>query len=82
MKLISYSDAASAAGVGIVLDDVSLADLTKAGISSCMIDVIERFDALKGQIAAAVADSNLIRSLSEVQLEAPIPKPRRNAWRR
>jgi 2-keto-4-pentenoate hydratase/2-oxohepta-3-ene-1,7-dioic acid hydratase in catechol pathway len=80
MKLISYSDATIGAGVGVVIDDVSFADLTKAGISSCMIDVIERFDALRAGIAAVVADSKFFRLLSDIHLEAPIPKPRRNLF--
>jgi 2-keto-4-pentenoate hydratase/2-oxohepta-3-ene-1,7-dioic acid hydratase in catechol pathway len=80
MKLISYSDATIEAGVGVLIDDVSFADLTRAGISSCMIDVIERFDALGTVIAAVVAERKFVRPLSEVRVEAPIPAPRRNLF--
>jgi len=80
MKLISYSDMAGSVGIGVIIDDLSFVDLTQVGISSCMIDIIERYDALKAEIATVVAERRFIRPLSEVNLEAPIPKPRRNLF--
>jgi hypothetical protein len=74
MKLISYSDTAGSVGIGVIIDDLSFVDLTQAGISSCMIDVIERYHALKAEIATVVAGRRFLRPLSEVHLEAPIPE--------
>lgn len=65
MKLISYSDTVGGVGIGVIIDDLSFVDLTQAGISSCMIDVIERYDVLKAKIATVVAERRFIRALSE-----------------
>jgi 2-keto-4-pentenoate hydratase/2-oxohepta-3-ene-1,7-dioic acid hydratase in catechol pathway len=80
MKLISYSDTAGSVGFGVIVNDLSFVDLTQAGISGCMIDIIERYDALKAEIATVVAERRFVRPLAKVNLEAPIPKPRRNLF--
>ena len=79
MKLITYSEEGDG-GVGVWLDNESMVDLKQAGVSSNMVDLIERFSAIREQIADVVATGRYVRRLSDVHLEAPIPKPRRNIF--
>jgi 2-keto-4-pentenoate hydratase/2-oxohepta-3-ene-1,7-dioic acid hydratase in catechol pathway len=79
MKLITFSRN-GAAGVGaLAADGKKFVDLTAAGVASSMIDLIERFDALRNKIGQALA-SNTAQSIDGIRILAPIPTPRRNIF--
>jgi 2-keto-4-pentenoate hydratase/2-oxohepta-3-ene-1,7-dioic acid hydratase in catechol pathway len=79
MKFITYSDQRTM-GVGLLIDDATFLDLTRARVSVDMVDLIERYAAIKTWIVENVAAEDHIRPLSHISVKAPIPAPRRNIF--
>jgi 2-keto-4-pentenoate hydratase/2-oxohepta-3-ene-1,7-dioic acid hydratase in catechol pathway len=79
MKFITFrTDGTSHVGA-LMPGDTAVVDLTAAGIADSMLDLIERFDDVRGGIR------NAVRSLPERPFDrdallAPIPHPRRNIF--
>jgi 2-keto-4-pentenoate hydratase/2-oxohepta-3-ene-1,7-dioic acid hydratase in catechol pathway len=79
MKFLSFR-LGQADHVGtLTSDEKAVVDLSKAGVANGMIDLIERFGAIREQIASAVASGKAI-PLESVELLAPIPVPKRNIF--
>jgi 2-keto-4-pentenoate hydratase/2-oxohepta-3-ene-1,7-dioic acid hydratase in catechol pathway len=63
----------------LTADEKEFIDLSEAGVSSGMLDLIERFDVLREPIASLAA-SGKRESVSGLDILAPIPAPRRNIF--
>jgi 2-keto-4-pentenoate hydratase/2-oxohepta-3-ene-1,7-dioic acid hydratase in catechol pathway len=64
--------------VGAMIGD-KVVDLSEANIAADMLDLIERFSAIKGEIGRLLATDS-VRMIDKVDLLAPIPTPRRNIF--
>ncbi|MGY3691710.1 2-keto-4-pentenoate hydratase/2-oxohepta-3-ene-1,7-dioic acid hydratase in catechol pathway [Bradyrhizobium sp. USDA 3240] len=80
MRLITFRKDGTDRVGALTPGDATVIDLTAAGIAGSMLDLIDRFDALRDRIGTAV------KSLPEHpfdgtrELLAPIPQPRRNIF--
>jgi 2-keto-4-pentenoate hydratase/2-oxohepta-3-ene-1,7-dioic acid hydratase in catechol pathway len=63
----------------LTADEKEFVDLSEAGVSSGMLDLIERFASLREEIASLIASGNR-ESTSGLEILAPIPVPRRNIF--
>ncbi|AYG67487.1 MULTISPECIES: fumarylacetoacetate hydrolase family protein [unclassified Rhizobium] len=80
MKFVTFQNRGSSA-VGVLVDDGSrLVDLTAAGLAADMQDLIENYDQRTAQIEKLAEERASALQLSEVELLAPIPTPRRNIF--
>jgi ureidoglycolate lyase len=61
--------------VGALVDARRIVSLTAAGLAGTMIELIERWDDVRGQAEALVAGGGPFLPLDQVQLLAPIPRP-------
>src|SRR5258708_37666750 len=79
MKFITFRwNDAEHLGV-VTADEKEFVDLSEAGVSSGMLDLIERFDSLREPIARLIA-SGKRGAMSGLEILAPIPAPRRNIF--
>jgi 2-keto-4-pentenoate hydratase/2-oxohepta-3-ene-1,7-dioic acid hydratase in catechol pathway len=79
MKFITFRwNDAEHLGV-VTADEKEFVDLSEAGVSSGMLDLIERFDSLREPIARLIASGDR-GSMSGLEILAPIPAPRRNIF--
>ena len=79
MKFVTFQSSGAAHVGAIASNGTSLVDLTEAGLATSMIDLIERFDGLRGRVETALA-AQPARPLPASDLLAPIPLPRRNIF--
>ena len=78
MKFVTFRKD-GAAHVGALTADTAIVDLTAAGIAESMLDLIDRYDASRDRIVAAVA-KQAAQPFAAKDLLAPIPLPRRNIF--
>jgi 2-keto-4-pentenoate hydratase/2-oxohepta-3-ene-1,7-dioic acid hydratase in catechol pathway len=79
VKFVTFQSSGAAHVGAIASNGTSLVDLTEAGLATSMIDLIERFDGLRGRVETALA-AQPARPLPASDLLAPIPLPRRNIF--
>ena len=79
MKFVTFQSSGAAHVGAIAGNGTSLVDLTEAGLATSMIDLIERFDGLRGRVETALA-AQPARPFPASDLLAPIPLPRRNIF--
>ena len=79
MKFVTFQSSGAAHVGAIASNGTSLVDLTEAGLATSMIDLIERFDGLRGRVETALA-AQPARPFPASDLLAPIPLPRRNIF--
>ena len=79
MKFVTFQSSGAAHVGAIASNGTSLVDLTEAGLATSMIDLIERFDGLRGRVETALA-ALPARPFVPDDLLAPIPLPRRNIF--
>ena len=77
MKLLTFR-ADGRQAVGLLDADGLVHDLTDAVGTSDLVDVVSRWSELSEQLAAAAAGQG--RPLSDVEVLAPVPHPRRNVF--
>jgi 2-keto-4-pentenoate hydratase/2-oxohepta-3-ene-1,7-dioic acid hydratase in catechol pathway len=80
LKLVSFRYG-EAEAVGVLLDArEEVLDLTAAGIAADMQDLIERYDSIRSDIQRLISSGSSGPKLAEIQLIAPLPRPRRNVF--
>ena len=79
MKFVTFQSSGAAHVGALAGNGTALVDLTEAGLATSMIDLIERFDGLRGRVETALA-AQPARPFPASDLLAPIPLPRRNIF--
>jgi 2-keto-4-pentenoate hydratase/2-oxohepta-3-ene-1,7-dioic acid hydratase in catechol pathway len=79
MKFITFRHDGIAHVGALTADGKTVVDLTKAGVASSMLDLIERFDSLREKIGGVVSAGTTLPA-DRIDILAPIPVPRRNIF--
>lgn len=79
MKFVTFRKDGAVRVGALSADEKSVVDLTAAGIASTMLQLIERYDARRGEIGTAVAAGGG-PSVGAIEILAPIPVPPRNIF--
>jgi 2-keto-4-pentenoate hydratase/2-oxohepta-3-ene-1,7-dioic acid hydratase in catechol pathway len=79
MKFITFRHDGIAHVGALTADGKTVVDLTKAGVATSMLDLIERFDSLREKIGGAVSAGATLPA-DRIEILAPIPVPRRNIF--